>query len=377
MKQKEMCVLYIITKLELGGAQKVCLTLFNALKKDNNRSFLISGAEGLLAQNLCNAGDVVLFKEFKREVALTNFFSEIKNFFKLIATIKQYALRHESLIIHTHSTKAGLLGRWAAFFAGVKIRIHTVHGFGFHPHQNPVGWLVNYLLELATSFITTHYICVSSYDTKIGTKLLPNFKRNHSIIRASVEQDYFTAAQRTDESQELFIFGTIACFKKQKNLIDLLEAFKLCYTHNQSVRLEIIGDGHQRPLIEKWIKNNYMQSVIVLHGWQKNSLPIMHKWGAFVLTSLWEGLPCAIVEARCLKLPVICYNTGGIHDVIDHGKNGFLCKPKDIRSMATHMIRLSKDKQLQQELHTHTENLADFSTEKMVIQHKQLYQSLL
>ena len=102
----------------------------------------------------------------------------------------------------------------------------------------------------------------------------------------------------------------------------------------------------------------------------------MRLWNAFLLSSLWEGLPCAIVEARFLKLPVIAYNVGGISDVINHGENGILCKPRDKEALAEAMILISQDKHLHQKLSSHKEDLSEFTTKLMIKKHISLYRSL-
>ena len=102
----------------------------------------------------------------------------------------------------------------------------------------------------------------------------------------------------------------------------------------------------------------------------------MLSWNAFVMSSLWEGLPCAVVEARLLKLPVLTYNTGGIHDVVMHGQNGFLYKQGDVQSLAHGMLEVTKNKLLYCKLQNFQEDLSDFNNQQMVQQHIQLYQNL-
>jgi len=382
MKQKkDLHVLYIITKLELGGAQKVCLSLKKGLGKSGHIPLLLSGDQGELVQEAKKDSHVYLLKSFKHEFSFFSLFYELKNFIQIVRQIKKLKKYFPNLIVHTHSTKAGLIGRWAALFAGIKKRIHTVHGYAFHKHQNKLVWFVIYFLELVTSFITTHYVCVSSKDVKSGIKLFPGFSRKHSIIRAAVDWQQFyqpaRVAKNFPQKNEPFVFGTIACFKKQKNMFDLLNAFKNVHKKHSNTRLELIGDGKLRPNIETWIKKNNLSNYIKLLGWQKKVAPHMIDWHAFVLSSLWEGLPCVVVEARLLKIPVLSYDTGGIHDVIINGKNGFLYQQKDIESLTKGMITIIKDKALFSKLQTFEENLYDFKDSQMVDQHITLYQKLL
>ena len=192
MKQKNYIhVVYIITKLELGGAQKVCLELFNGLQNAQISSHLISGAQGTLVDTVKQNEQVILLDNFKREFSLTTILHELRCLWNLIIQLRSLKKVHPTIIVHTHSTKAGIIGRWAAWCAGIKTRIHTIHGYGFHDHQSWLLWIPLYLLELITSIITTHYICVSSADVTTGTQLFPFFARKHSLIRAAVDQQQF------------------------------------------------------------------------------------------------------------------------------------------------------------------------------------------
>ncbi len=101
----------------------------------------------------------------------------------------------------------------------------------------------------------------------------------------------------------------------------------------------------------------------------------MQTWQAFALTSLWEGLPCAIVEARLMKLPVLSYNTGGIQDVINSNKNGFLYAQHNWQEMADDMVKISLNKELYNRLSSNQEDLSAFHDTTMVQEHINLYHS--
>ncbi len=381
MKHKnDIKIVYIITKLELGGAQKVCLSLFNGLQELSTPTYLISGQEGFLVETIKNSKNINLLPDLKWDVSFFTIFSEIKAFIHLVKQLKEIKKQSKNVIVHTHSTKAGLLGRWAAFFAGIKNRIHTIHGYGFHKYQNKFTWTIIYLLELFTSLITTHYICVSSKDALKGIKLFPKFSKKHSIIRAAIElESFITAKEIVDnnkiiDNNKIFIFGTVSCFKPAKNLIDLLKAFTVTYHKNRNVRLEIIGDGALRAEIEEWINEHDLKACVTLHGWQNNVIKFMIKWNAFVMTSLWEGLPCAIVEARALKLPIISYDTGGIKDIITNYQNGLIYPQKDWQALSNGMLEISTDKTLCDKLANYQDDLSDFNDKQMIRQHLELYQ---
>jgi len=368
-------IVYIITKLELGGAQKVCLSLLRSLEQHDIPVFLISGTHGPLVKKVINKQNVFLLPHLKRKISLKNIWHDIRAFFHITHQLRTLKKKYPYLIVHTHSTKAGILGRWAAWCVGIQKRIHTIHGFAFHDHQSWISWLPIFFIERITYFITSHFVCVSSHDVKTGIRLFPGFAHKHSIIRAAVdtEQFFMPARKSTLEDTQQFIFGSISCFKPQKNISDLLRAFHQVYQSHPKARLELIGDGYLRPTIEQWISDHQLNSVITLHGWQNTVAPRMRNWHAFVLSSLWEGLPCAVIEARLLKLPIISYNTGGISDIITHQENGLLAEPKNWRQLAQYMNKLITDSPLYTKLHTHQDDLSDFYISAMVEKHIQLY----
>jgi glycosyltransferase involved in cell wall biosynthesis len=377
-------IVYIITKLELGGAQKVCLTLAKEVA-DSIPTTLISGPDGVMVQQAKEqVKNLHLLPSMKRNVSLRALWTEVKNFFAIVGILKRLKKTDPQLIVHTHSTKAGIIGRWGAFFAGVTHRIHTVHGYSFHDHQGWLAWAANMVPEYITSFITTHFICVSEHDKKTGSRLLPGFAKKCSVIRAAVDYQAFYKPTFLPAytAEKPFIIGTISCFKPQKNLFDLLQAFEL--VHQTMItqgypapKLEIIGDGEQRPRIEAWIHEHHLQEHIRLLGWQTDVAPFLQYWDLFALSSLWEGLPCSVVEARLSGVPVIAYNVGGIAEVITDDHNGYLITPGDTKTLAAKILALALEPEKQHALAGTREDLSAFDNKIMVKKHTTLYNSLL
>ncbi len=378
-----MHIIYFITKLELGGAQKVCLALHKELKtKDAVSTTLISGNQGVLVAATHNNPSVILLPTLTRELSITGIWNEIKTFFYLIKVLRDLRKNNpDQTIIHTHSTKAGIMGRWAAFFAGISIRVHTVHGFAFHEHQSRLKWLIIFMCEWITSLITTHFVMVSSYDQKIGLKYFPFFNSKNSIIRAPA---FISPPQKIDRHQPPFstenpmVIGSVSCFKPQKNLDDLLTIFSnFVQTPNVYAKLEIIGDGELRTHLENLTKKLSISHLVSFVGWQKNISPFLSRWHLFALTSLWEGLPCAIIEARMFQIPVASYNTGGIKDVVFSEKNGALFNQFDTKSFQSFLEQCYSQPEFYQKLATHPDDLSDFTVETMANQHLKLYEKLI
>ncbi len=371
-------VVYIITKLELGGAQKVCLALFEGISSDDYQTHLITSSLGELVPRVQDNPRAHLTATMHREVSLWGLVREVKNVLQVIKQLRALKAEYRAVIVHTHSTKAGIVGRWAARCAGITQIVHTVHGFSFHQFQSTLSWLLRYLPELITSWVTTKFIFVSHADARLAARILPMRAHKHVIIRAAVDDRHFIAATKETPIDKAapYRIGTISCFKPQKNLIDLLKAFEMAYHQDDRLRLEIIGDGQQRPSLEAFIEHHRLKDVVTLHGWQHDVAPIMKRWHLFALSSLWEGLPCALIEARLLRLPVISYRIGGIGDIIHHGVNGLLYDAQEWKQLAQGIVTLVNDSTLYAQLSHYPDDLHHFTRGDMLKKHRELYQQL-
>jgi glycosyltransferase involved in cell wall biosynthesis len=244
---------------------------------------------------------------------------------------------------------------------------------------------------------------------------LPFFKKRSSVINAAVDYEKFYLEKKEIKNfnknlNQKFIIGTVSCFKPQKNLIDLLQAFKkvlnnitsgerhrFCHTElavpDEALRevwdsasrnikfnnilLQIIGDGEQREYLQDFILKNNLQNNIELLGWQDNVAKFMHNWDLFALSSLWEGLPCVVVEARLAKLPVIAYKISGIPEVIFDNKNGFLIDSGNWEVLAEKIEFIIKDNINREKLSNYNDNLSMFNNNYMINEHLLLYKSVL
>lgn len=338
-------ILHIITRLDLGGAQKSCLALIKELQTQypDFEIYLISGTTGPLVPQAQQLKNVYLLPSLVWEIKPQNLFLEIKNFYLIWQIMRKLKQQHGDLIVHTHTIKAGVIGRWAALLAGAQTRIHTIHGYAFHPYQNKLVWLSFYLSELICSFITTKFICVSQADLIAGCEIFPRFKQKSSLIRAATvpaisgnatpqQAPYLSKLSISsrlphptplyelhrvrNDVKSLFIIGTIASLKPGKNLFELLKAFKLACQTCPNLKLEIVGGGPLNQALKDQISQLQLAEKVTLVGWAPEPRKYLQNWQIFAFTSLWEGLPCAIVEAHSLGLPILAYQVGGIGDLV-------------------------------------------------------------
>ncbi len=339
-------LLYVITKLELGGAQKQLLSLIKGLDKSKYNIFLFTAEKGLLMDEAINIDDVTIIKSRCLERVI-NPINDLSCIFELYLCIK----RNKIKIVHTHSSKAGILGRVAATLAGVNKIIHTVHGWPFHDYQPILLKKIYILLERVCAIFTDILIVVSDYDMQKGLENYIGEKVKYSLIRYSIDHFDFKVKDMSIRrelgiSSEDLVVGMIACFKPQKCPQDFIKlAFRITRVMPQ-VKFILVGNGILRRKIEGLISRYNLENNVILTGWRKDVARILPCFDIFVLTSLWEGLPIAVLEAIAAFKPVIATDTGGIKEVIIEGKTGFLVSPHDVDEMSQKLVGLLNNKDL-------------------------------
>lgn len=372
-------LLYVITKLELGGAQKQLLSTISLLDKELFKPFLFTCQTGLLSGETASINELT----FKKSKFLERSINPLKDLLALIE-IYRFIKINKIDIVHTHSSKAGILGRWAARLAKVKIIVHTVHGWSFNDFQPKLMRIIFIRLERITARFTDKIIVVSNYDKEKGLNNGIGDGDKYTLIRYGIDYAAF-GGRKEDVRQALginaddLIVGMIACFKPQKCPQDFV---KLAFLINQSlpkVKFILVGDGILRRCVEDLIGNFKLQPKLILAGWRRDIPAILQALDVFALTSLWEGLPISVLEAMAASKPVVATNTGGIAEVIVEGKTGFLVAPQDIKSMSEKLINLLEDKNLREKMGQNAKDSlgADFDLSNMAKPTQGLYIDLI
>jgi glycosyltransferase involved in cell wall biosynthesis len=377
-------VCHVITKLELGGAQEVALYAVSHLDPSKFRPLLVAGPGGLLtdeAKTLAGV-DVHILSSLARRVHV---FADLVALVELIFLFR----RLRPTIVHTHSSKAGILGRWAAWCARVPVIIHTIHGYGITPAQP--SWLrrILILLERMTGRITTHWIAVAKADIEKGIEWGLFDRTQVSVVRPGIDplpfQTVINKATRQTLRSEFgagpadFLVGTVACLKPQKAPEDFVAVAKQVCETIPNARFVLIGDGDLRPRIESLIDANGLHARLRLAGWRRDISTVMKVFDAFLLTSHWEGLPRVLLEARTIGLPVVATRVGGVEEAIVQGRHGWLSDAGDIAGLSAHLIRVlqSQDEEPHRRVHSMEALPKEFHLDEMVKQYESLYDRLL
>ena len=336
-------VAHIITKLELGGAQQNTLFTVSHLDATRFRPILITGEPGVLDQE-ARALEGVSFHQIP---SLVRPIRPLRDGLALLL-LTTLLRRLKPEIVHTHSSKAGVLGRLAAWAAGVPIIIHTIHGFGFTRYQHALHRWILIASERLVSRLTTRFFCVSEASRRTGIELGLFSPERSTVIRSGVDLAAFRRepANREAKRRELgcvpgqSLVGMVAPLKPQKAPVDFVRVAKVVHRKFPGARFVLVGDGELRPAVEAEVQRLGLQAVFRLAGWRRNIAEVLHCLDVFVLTSLWEGLPRVYLEALSASVPVVGTRVDGATEVIEDGVNGFLAEPGDIQTLADRVMRL-------------------------------------
>ena len=382
---KKIKVIHPITRLILGGAQQNTMETCSFLDGNRFDPEIISGpdtgSEGEIISEVKKRGvPLTIIPELVRELDLAKDFIALK---KMISYFKA----EKPHIVHTHSSKAGILGRWAARIARVPVIIHTVHGWGHHNYQNIFVRRLFVLLERATEKITDKLIVVSDLNAEKGLKDNIGTEDKYTTIHSSIKLDDFiehkgdtiALKKQIGLNPEFPVVGTVGRLSPQKNPLDFVRVAAAVKKQIPNVQFLFVGDGPLRPETEAFIKELGVSEDIFLPGLRKDIPELLSCMDIFILTSLWEGLPRVIPQAMASRLPVVANGVDGVNEVIDEGENGFIIPPGNVSLMTEKVVKLLSDHSLRIDMGTKGQKKAvqEFSLQKMVDKIQCLYDEVL
>jgi glycosyltransferase involved in cell wall biosynthesis len=299
--------------------------------------------------------------------------------------VKESRSRGENLIVHTHSSKAGILGRTAARLAGVPVVIHSIHGYGFHNRQSRTVRSFYIFLERIVARWTTHFIAVSQANIDLGVELGLFPPGGATLIRSGIDLESFRrAAPRREGVRSALsvlpsekLVGMVACFKPQKNPVDFVRLAAEVLKKAPATRFVLAGDGLLRPRVEEEIERRGLAGKVQLLGWRRDIADIIASLDVLVLTSLWEGLPRVFPQAMAAGRPIVAYRVDGAPEAVADGVNGYLVEPGDYRAAAEKVVGILGDDASAAALGAAgASRVEEFDADLMVRRQEELYRRL-
>ncbi len=346
-----MKITHIITRLIVGGAQEnTVATVLGLRQKPGVEARLISGpttgAEGSLESKFARVPEILsIIPELVRPV------HPLKDFLALRQLEKIF---HEQKpdIVHTHSGKAGILGRLAAKRAGVPVIIHTIHGPSFGNFQNGLGNFIFRAAERRAARATGHFIVVAD---AMKTQYLAagiGQPEQYTKIFSGFELEPFLAVKNDPALRtklglqpDDFVVGTVARLVKLKGHDDLFAVAPELIRQNSKIKFLLVGDGEFRARFENLARSLKLERHFIFTGLvpPDKVAPLVGVMDALVHLSLREGLPRALPQALATAKPVIAYDCDGAREVCLNERTGFLIQPGDLKTLTEKIIRLTND----------------------------------
>ncbi len=336
----------IIARLNIGGPAIHTILLTKLLSSDRFDSTLVTGqvapTEGDMAYLAEEKGvSPQYIPELGREIHWRN---------DLISLWKIYHLLHRlhPTIVHTHTAKAGMLGRLAAKLAGVPIIIHTFHGHVFHSYFSPRKTRFFLWIERTFAKFTDAIITVSPKQREeILSYQIGQPEKVHTIGLGLELQEFVNCEGfRGKLRQELNVdpatplIGIVVRLAPVKGLTYFLEAAKQVLETHPGAEFLIAGDGELRDALERYTNTLQIHAHVHFLGFRRDLPEIYADLDLVVLSSLNEGLPVALIEAMAAGKPVVATQVGGVGDLVQHNKSGVLVPAKNSRALAAGMLRI-------------------------------------
>ncbi|MBN1809967.1 MAG: glycosyltransferase family 4 protein [Planctomycetes bacterium] len=351
-------VMHIITRFILGGAQEN--TLFSAiglLKHPLYRPVLVTGpAEGPEGSLLERAREedvpVVIVPELVREISPLK---DLKAYYVLRRTIRA----HRPVVVHTHSSKAGILGRRAAWKERTPVVVHTIHGPPFHAYES--GWR-NFLYEVVERKAAARadaLVCVADAMREQFLARGIGEPGQYVTIRSGMEvgpfleeRDGGSVRERLGIPSRAFVAAKIARIAPLKGHGDVLKAAAAARKGHPEIHLLFIGDGELTGEVSSEMQELGLSGAVTFTGLvPPGDIPeLLAAADCVVHASYREGLPRAVVQGMLSGKPVVAYALDGTPEVVEDGRTGFLVKASDIEGLSAGISALAADPALAEKM---------------------------
>lgn len=300
-------------------------------------------------------------------------------FFQLMFLIR----RKKFHIVHTHTSKAGIIGRWAAFFAGTPVIIHTPHGHVFTGYFGEWKTRLFVFLERASAVVSDSIITLTDKCMEehicFGIAKRAKFRTIHSGVPLDRFLRHNPQAVKEIKRvhgipEDALIVGSAGRLVPVKGYEDFLQAAALVKKAEPRAFFVIMGEGPLRKDLSDLARKLNLSGSLLLPGWRDELPDWLRAMDVFLLTSLNEGMGRVLVEAMACGLPIVATEVGGVPSVVDDGINGFLVPPRAPEIMAQSVLKLLADPGLRNSLGENGKKKAgEFSLESMVDKIDKLY----
>jgi len=384
--EKRTKIVRIIARLNIGGPALHVVNLNKGLSSDRFESLLVTGSpnpgEGSML-DYAQENDVhpLEISQMVGEASLR------PRDFKALLKLYRILRVERPQIVHTHTAKAGFLGRLAAQMAGVPVIIHTYHGHVLNGYYGPAtSWLLK-MMERGLARITDRLVAVSELvkEDLIAYRIAPAEKISVIPLGFDLEPFFNCRSLRGQFRSELGlgpdirlvgILGRIAPIKNHRLF---LESAARIVEQDSTVRFVIVGDGILKSEMEGYAQDLHISEQVIFTGWRRDLPRIYADLDVLVVSSNNEGTPVSAIEAMASGCPVVATRVGGLPDIIKEGETGYLVSARQPQPLAGAIVRVIENAQAAEQM-GRSGRLSvkeKFSLDRLVSDTEALYEKLL
>ena len=355
--ERKMKICHVITRMIVGGAQENTLLTIKGHIEKGHEVVLVTGfspgREGELLKNVeMPPFRIVEIPEMVREL------SPLKDY-QALRRLRAFFREEKFDVVHTHSSKAGIIGRIAARQAGVPVVVHTVHGQAFHAYEKPWKKLLYITAErIAAKYCDKIYaVAQAMIDQCVEAKVAPREK--YMVVYSGMDTAAFVNAKRDMELRKNLgipenarVIATVARLFPMKGYEEMLPAAERLVKEFPDLHFLPVGDGPMYDELQKEIAARQMSDRFHFAG-----LVPPHKVCDYIAQadllwhlSLHEGLPRAVVQALAVGIPAIGYKLDGTPEVVLNGETGYVTAPRDVDAVVKYSHELLSDSSLRQKM---------------------------
>jgi glycosyltransferase involved in cell wall biosynthesis len=357
-------LLVLVTLAEVGGAQTAIALLVPGLVETFDVTVAAYGPGPLREAVEAAGARYVPLSQVRRPLSPRDLLG--------LAELVRLVRRVRPDVVHTHSSKAGFLGRIAARLAGMRVCLFTAHGWAFEAHTGSTSTLYRYADRLVEP-ITATVICVAESGRRAGLAAGTCTVERTVVLRNAVPLPELPEPAANGVPTVV----SVGRLQEPKDFETLVRA--LGRLEPGTFRARLVGDGPDREHVQALLDELQLGDAAELVGTSDDVAGILAAADVFVLSSRSEGLPVAILEAMAMALPVVATDVGGIPELVADGQTGLLVPPGDVGALAVALEQLLRDAELRRRLgaagRARAEN--EFSVERWREEHVELYRSLL
>lgn len=350
-----MMALHLITRLTLGGSSQNTIDSVVALERVGVRTILAAGDVGqeisLVERARARGCRIVLLPALGREVSAGRDLKALWEVFRLIR-------RERVVLIHTHTSKAGFVGRLAAWFARVPAIVHTPHGHIFYGYYGRALTAVFVGLERLAARLTDRIVALTGPEMEEHLERRVGRREQFRVIPSGVDLEsirgeappYGTARAWLKVEPKTHLIVGLGRLEPIKGFQSLVKALPLVLSAIPSARLLLVGEGSLRMALEADARALGVADRLEIAGVRPDAATFLAAADLVVVPSLNEGMGRVLVEAMALGRPVVATRAGGIPAVVGDGQTGSLVPPNDPPALARAVSELLKDPGLRQRM---------------------------